>query len=105
MRRRRLRKTKVRRLTVLAMATFGMALLHSDIAAAMDAKKLSGAEIRTKLSGMQLTDEVLHRLVYKRDGTLRSYSMGVKKVANGTSRRTSRAFISARPMTAVIGSR
>jgi hypothetical protein len=29
---------------------------------------------------MQLTDEVHYRLVYERDGTLRSYSMGVKKV-------------------------
>jgi hypothetical protein len=29
---------------------------------------------------MQLTDEVHYRFVYDRDGTLRSYSMGVKKV-------------------------
>src|SRR6267142_6099082 len=80
MRCRRLRKTKVRRLFVLALATFCLPLIHSGIAAATDAKKLSGAEIRTKLSGIQLTDEVHYRLVYERDGTLRSYSMGVKKV-------------------------
>ena len=28
---------------------------------------------------MQLTDEVHYRLVYERDGTLRSFAMGVKK--------------------------
>lgn len=29
---------------------------------------------------MQLTDEVHYRFVYERDGTLRSYAMGAKKV-------------------------
>ena len=33
--------------------------------------------IRAKFSGMQLTDEVHWREVYERDGTLRSYSMGM----------------------------
>jgi|tagenome__1003787_1003787.scaffolds.fasta_scaffold19337935_2 hypothetical protein len=32
-----------------------------------------------KLVGKQLTDEVHYRFVYDRDGSLRSYSMGVKK--------------------------
>jgi len=36
--------------------------------------------IRAKLTGMQLTDEVHWRYVYDRDGTLRSYSMGTKKI-------------------------
>jgi hypothetical protein len=66
------------------MSTFGLALIHSGIAAATDAKKLSGVQVRTKLSGMQLTDEVHYRLVYERDGTLRSYSMGAKKVGKWT---------------------
>lgn len=33
---------------------------------------------------MQLTDEVHYRFVYERDGTLRSYSMGVKKTGRWT---------------------
>ena len=33
---------------------------------------------------MQLTDEVHWREVYDRDGTLRSYSMGTKKVGKWT---------------------
>ena len=37
-------------------------------------------QIRAKFAGMQLTDEVHWRYVYDRDGRLRSYSMGTKKV-------------------------
>jgi hypothetical protein len=70
---------KARGLTVVAMATFGLALSQAGIASAADAKKLLGAQIRARLPGMQLTDEVHYRFVYERDGTLRSYSMGVKK--------------------------
>ncbi|MCS6329490.1 MAG: hypothetical protein H8K06_20790 [Nitrospira sp.] len=42
-------------------------------------RTLSGKEIRAAFVGMQLTDEVHYRLVYERDGTLRSFSLGVKK--------------------------
>ena len=42
-------------------------------------QRLSGAQIRAKFVSMQLTDEVHYRLVYERDGTLRSFAMGVKK--------------------------
>jgi hypothetical protein len=48
-------------------------------AAAENYKKLSGNQIRAKLAGMQVTDEVHWREVYERDGTFRSYSMGNKK--------------------------
>ena len=54
------------------------------MAVAENARKLSGAQIRTRMIGMQLTDEVHYRFVYERDGTLRSYSMGVKKVGKWT---------------------
>ena len=59
-----------------------LALISIEISAvaAENAKKLSGAQIRAKFAGMQLTDEVHWRDVYDRDGTLRSYSMGTKKV-------------------------
>jgi hypothetical protein len=47
-------------------------------------KRLSGSQIRAKVTGMQLTDEVHYRFVYERDGTLRSYAMGVEKVGKWT---------------------
>ena len=58
----------------------GAVALDAGFVAAESLRKLSGAQIRAKLAGMQLTDEVHYRFVYDRDGTLRSYSMGVKKV-------------------------
>jgi hypothetical protein len=54
-------------------------LIEASPVAAEDLRKLSGSEIRAKLAGMQLTDEVHYRFVYERGGTLRSYAMGVKK--------------------------
>lgn len=68
---------------LVAALTFGIGgsvALDADFVAAQSLRKLSGAQIRAKLAGMQLTDEVHYRFVYDRDGTLRSYSMGVKKV-------------------------
>ncbi|MCC8938132.1 hypothetical protein H8A99_17030 [Bradyrhizobium sp. Arg68] len=67
-------------MVVAAAAAVGLMLLASDGVAAAGARKLSGAQIRARLAGMQLTDEVHYRLVYERDGTLRSFSMGTKKV-------------------------
>ena len=58
----------------------GLTVVASAGASAENVRKLSGAQIRARLAGMQLTDEVHYRLVYERDGTLRSYSMGTKKV-------------------------
>src|SRR5947207_4264713 len=54
--------------------------IEAGAIAAETSQKLSGAQIRTKFAGMQLTDEVHFRDVYDRDGTLRSFSMGTKKV-------------------------
>jgi hypothetical protein len=68
---------------LIAALTFGIGgsvAFDADFVAAQSLRKLSGAQIRAKLAGMQLTDEVHYRFVYDRDGTLRSYSMGVKKV-------------------------
>jgi len=47
--------------------------------AAESVQKLSGAQIRAKFAGMQLTDEVHYRFAYERDGTLRSFALGAKK--------------------------
>ncbi|MBR0799962.1 hypothetical protein JQ615_31810 [Bradyrhizobium jicamae] len=71
-------------LKALAIMATGLALVVASPVAAERAKKLNGAQIRGKFVGMQLTDEVHYRLVYERDGTLRSYSMGAKKVGNWT---------------------
>lgn len=60
----------------------GMGLILSAVSApslAEGTQRLSGKQIRANFIGMQLTDEVHYRFVYSRDGTLRSYAMGVKK--------------------------
>jgi len=69
-----------RLIAALATGLGSLVALDAGLVAAEDLRKLSGAQIRAKLAGMQLTDEVHYRFVYDRDGTLRSYSMGVKKV-------------------------
>ena len=66
--------------TILAAVTIGSVSFEISSVVAESAQKLSGAQIRAKFAGMQLTDEVHFRDVYDRDGTLRSYSMGTKKV-------------------------
>jgi hypothetical protein len=75
-----LRDLRVKRLIVaLATGIGGLVALDTRSVAAESVRKLSGAQIRAKFVGMQLTDEVHYRLVYERDGTLRSFAMGVKK--------------------------
>jgi hypothetical protein len=69
--------------TVLAAAALGLISFERD-AAAEKLQRRSGAQIRAKFVAMQLTDEVHWRYVYDRDGTLRSYSMGTKKVGKWT---------------------
>ena len=65
-------------MTIIAAAT--LASISVGAAAAENSQKLFGSQIRARFAGMQLTDEVHFRDVYDRDGTLRSYSMGKKKV-------------------------
>jgi hypothetical protein len=69
-----------RRVSILVAATLGSISVEASTIAAENSRKLSGNQIRAKFAGMQLTDEVHFRDVYDRDGTLRSYSMGTKKV-------------------------
>jgi hypothetical protein len=66
--------------TILATAALGSFVFAPGAAAAENFEKLSGVQIRARFTGMQLTDDVHWRDVYDRDGTLRSYSMGTKKV-------------------------
>ena len=65
---------------VVVLGAAAVGLISTGAITAEKTKRLSSAQIRAKLAGMQLTDEVHYRFVYERDGTLRSYSMGVKKI-------------------------
>lgn len=56
-------------IAALAFGIGGSIALDADFVAAESFRKLSGAQIRAKLAGMQLTDEVHYRFVYDRDGT------------------------------------
>jgi hypothetical protein len=67
-------------LKMIAAAIVASISLWVSAVAGENSQKLSGSQIRAKFSGMQLTDEVHWRYVYDHDGSLRSYSMGTKKV-------------------------
>ncbi len=71
-------------LKMIAAAIVASTSIEVSAAAAENAQKLSGSQIRAKFTGMQLTDEVHWRYVYTRDGGLRSYSMGTKKIGKWT---------------------
>ena len=66
-----------RRLRVAALACLGVATLGA--AAEEKFHKLTGGQIRTKLAGMELTDNVHWRDLYQRNGTVMSTSMGHKR--------------------------
>src|SRR6267378_3437594 len=61
-------------------------ILGCNVLTAFDAvvaekfQKLTGSQIRAKFAGMEVTDEVHWRDIYERDGTLRSDSMGGKRL-------------------------
>jgi len=64
---------------------FGLAsVVATGHAEADDLLRLSGNQIRPRFVGKQFTDEVHWRYVYEREGRLRSYSMGTKKVGTWT---------------------
>jgi len=67
----RLRVTGV---AILAVATLGLTAIATE-----KFQKLSGAQIRAKLAGMELTDNVHWRDLYQRNGTVMSTSMGRKQ--------------------------
>jgi hypothetical protein len=71
-------------LKIVAAATMASISVEVSAPAAENVKKLSGSDIRAKFTGMQLTDEVHWRYVYDRDGRLRGYSMGTKKIGKWT---------------------
>ena len=96
-------RTTMRRLvTILVTATLGSISVEAGTIAAEASRKLSGSQIRAKVTNMQVTDEVHFRDVYDRDGTLRSYADGRGKLVNGPWKRTSSVFISRNRTTDVM---
>ena len=62
---------------------FGLAALASlDAMAAAQSRKLAGSEIRAKLSGMEITDEVHSADIFAPGGALTSYAMGRKSTGS-----------------------
>ena len=67
------------RLGTATMAAVAVAALASGTAAEEKLQKLSAGQIRAKIAGMELTDEVHWRELYERGGTVTSNSMGRKR--------------------------
>lgn len=68
-----------RRLRVTGLAFLAVATLAAEAAAEEKFQKLTGGQIRGKLGGMELTDNVHWRDLYQRNGTVMSTSMGRKR--------------------------
>jgi len=65
---------------VAAVTLVGAIMLATCARAEEKFQKLSGAQIRAKLVGMEVSDEVHWREVYERSGKVASMSMGRKRV-------------------------
>jgi hypothetical protein len=72
-------------ITLVILAT--TCLASSDATPAERFQKLTGAQIRAKVAGMEITDESHWDVVYGRNGTLTSYSMGNKSVGKWSVRK------------------
>ena len=68
-----------RRIALAAIVILAAASVGSNAAPAEKFQKLTGAQIRAKIAGMELTDEVHWREFYERSGTVTSSSMGRKR--------------------------
>ena len=60
------------------VAIAGVLAFQASVEGAEKFQKLSGSQIRAKLAGMEITDEVHWADVFAANGTLTSYSMGRK---------------------------
>jgi hypothetical protein len=67
------------RLCIIGLACLAVATLGPSAAAEEKFQKLKGGQIRAKLAGMELTDNVHWRDFYQRNGTVMSTSMGHKR--------------------------
>jgi hypothetical protein len=67
-------------ITLLGAATMALVVvLASGALAEEKLQKLSAGQIRARIAGMELTDEVHWRELYERSGTVTSTSMGRKR--------------------------
>jgi hypothetical protein len=65
------------RATSCAVVVIASTLSAATLAQAADSfRKLNDNEIRSKLSGMEITDDIHWAEQYMRDGTLKSFDMG-----------------------------
>ena len=67
------------RLPVAGAACLAVAILASTATAAEKFIKLSSGQIRARIAGLELTDNVHWRDLYQRNGTVMSTSMGRKR--------------------------
>jgi hypothetical protein len=82
--RRRTENSMKRRLGTAAAAATVVAALATGATAEEKLQKLSAGQIRAKIVGMELTDEVHWRELYGRGGTVTSDSMGRKRTGKWT---------------------
>ena len=68
-----------RELRIGGLALLAVAALGSTAVTEEKFRKLTGGQIRAKLAGMELTDNVHWRDLYQRNGTVMSTSMGHKR--------------------------
>ena len=73
------RATQMNKKTSVVMAAL-TAVMGAHAMAAENFQKLSGAQIRAKIVGMQMTDEVHWSYFYDRNGVLNTQAMGRKRV-------------------------
>jgi hypothetical protein len=74
-----MRNSTKRQLHVTGLACLAAATLAAGAAAEEKFQKLTAGQIRAKLAGMELTDNVHWRDLYQRNGTVMSTSMGHKR--------------------------
>ena len=68
-----------KRLPVATVVVLATVALRCSAGAEETSERLSGPQIRAKIAGMALTDEVHWRDVYERSGAVKSHSMGVQR--------------------------
>jgi len=71
--------TTKKQIGAATIALLGAVAFASSGAAEEKLQKVAGAQIRAKIAGMELTDEVHWRDFYERNGTVTSSSMGRKR--------------------------
>ena len=68
-----------RKIGLAGIAVLAVTAFASGLGAEESLRKLTGAQIRAKFAGMEVTDEVHWRELYERNGSLSSSSMGRKR--------------------------